>query len=99
MNLTRMMAAAAAVVISIGASTANAWHIIGKVVCDENQTKLVDAGDRPLAGIAVVVRNLEGIWVVNTQTDAEGNFFATASDVPDDYRVFIDLSTAPTGAT
>jgi hypothetical protein len=83
----------------LGASGARAWHISGKVVCDENGDKRVDAGDMTLKGVMVAVENASGTFSAVATTAADGTFTLELPHIGDSYLAYLHAPTIPPGAT
>jgi protocatechuate 3,4-dioxygenase beta subunit len=68
-----------------------------KVWIDTNNSGILDAGESPVAGVSVELRDATGALVGTTTTDANGNYLFTGL-APGDYRVVIPAANfAPGG--
>jgi hypothetical protein len=83
----------------LSATTAEAWHVKGKVVCDENGNHQIDAQDRPIAGVMIAVENAKGTFSAVVNTGADGTFHLELPHVADNYLAYIHPPTTPPGAT
>ena len=89
-----------ALVVGAAASVASAWHISGKVICDENGNRQIDAtADMPLAGLMVAVENASGSFSAVAVTGADGTFRLELPHVADNYLAYLHAPTIPPGAT
>ena len=83
--------------LALGA-TAQAWHVSGKVVCDENGNLQVDAGDMALKGIMVAVENASGTFSQVVITGDDGSFHLELPHSADSYLAYLHPPTIPPGA-
>lgn len=81
------------------ASVAHAWHISGKVICDENGNRQFDSTDMPLGGLMVAVENASGSFSAVAVTGADGTFHLELPHVADSYLAYLHAPTIPPGAT
>ena len=81
------------------ASSALAWHVTGKVVCDENGNRQIDAEDHAIAGVMIAVENAAGTFTAAVNTAADGTFQLELPHTPDSYLAYIHPPTVPPGAT
>jgi hypothetical protein len=79
-----------------GVTGASAWHVIGQVHCDANDSGEIDAGDLPLANVVV---QADGAADFSASTDGTGAYHLDLSETPDCYTVTLDASTIPAGAS
>src|SRR5688572_15810038 len=93
MKRTFVIAAAILMAAALTPSAAEAWHVRGRVVCDANNTRLIDAGDLPQAGIQVTVTS--GGFTSTATTDADGNFIIGLLDVDATYSMTINANGVP----
>jgi hypothetical protein len=93
MKRTFVIAAAILAAAVLTPSAAEAWHVKGRVVCDANNTRLIDAGDLPQAGIVVTVTG-NGFTGTAT-TDADGNFLIYLPDFNASYSMTINSNGVP----
>jgi hypothetical protein len=84
---------------ALTANTALAWHVQGKIVCDDDGDGVISASDMPLEGVVVTVQNADGSFTGATATDANGVFRLDLPHVNDSYVASLDRSTVPSGAT
>jgi len=83
----------------LSASVAHAWHVKGKVVCDENANRQIDSPDHAVAGVMIAVENASGAFSAVVQTGADGTFQLELPHVADNYLVYMHPPTVPPGAT
>lgn len=83
----------------LGANVAQAWHVSGRVLCDENANAAIDPADTPLPGVMVVVENSTGSFTAVTSTTAQGTFHVEVPHTPDTYLAYLHPPTVPPGAT
>lgn len=84
------------------APAAHAWHVAGRVFCDENGNHAIDAGDSTRDGVEVEVTSLTaspGTTFTDTTDSGIGSYFITLPDHDDDYRVELPGPGIPAGAT
>lgn len=93
MKRTFVIAGAILAAAMLTPSAAEAWHVSGRVVCDANNTRLIDAGDLPLAGVEVTVTS--GGFTETVTTDADGNFVIRLLDVDATYSMTINANGVP----
>src|SRR4051812_8673284 len=86
-----------AVILSAG--SAQAWHVTGKVVCDENGNHQIDTEDHAISGVMVAVENASGTFSTVVNTSADGTFLLALPNVADSYLAYIHPPTVPPGAT
>lgn len=72
---------------------AHAWHIAGKVLCDEDHDGHIDSDDTPESGVTVEVasKNHAGTMFTDT-TDGSGEYSVSLPTTTDDYLVTISGS-------
>jgi hypothetical protein len=83
----------------LGASVAHAWHVSGKVVCDENGNRQIDTSDMALKGVMVAVENASGTFSAVVMTAADGSFHLDLPHSADSYLAYLHPPTIPPGAT
>ena len=87
------------VALLLSAGVAQAWHISGKVVCDENGNRQMDAPDHALAGIMIAVENSTGTFSSVVTSGADGTFRLELPHTAGSYIAYIHPPTMPPGAT
>jgi hypothetical protein len=85
--------------VILSAASAQAWHVKGKVVCDENGNQQIDAEDHALPGVMIAVENANGTFTTVVNTAADGTFSLELPHVADNYLAYIHPPTVPPGAT
>ncbi len=85
------------VALCVGAS-AQAWHVTGKVVCDDNANGQIDAQDLGEEGVVVTVKNTSGSFTTTGITTSDGSFLIDLPHSPDSYQVSLYAPTVPPGA-
>ncbi len=88
-------------ILIITPASAHAWHISGRVFCDDGN-RLLDAGDTPLDGVAVLITALTaspGTTFSATTGAGIGAYNVPLPDVDDDYRVELPGTGIPAGAS
>src|SRR5688572_14118041 len=89
------IAAMALLCLALIPQAAQAWHAEGRVLCDANGTRVVDAGDLPLAGIQVTVQGVGFAYTETTTTDADGKFVISLADFNATYTMTIGNNGVP----
>jgi hypothetical protein len=84
--------------LAVCAATARAWHVSGQVLCDENQSGVIDAGDRPVQGVTVVVENRGSTVSATATTGSDGRFTIELPHVSDSYVAYLLGSSIPEGS-
>lgn len=88
-----------ALMLAAGITTSNAWLTAGHVFCDANQNEQIDANDRPIPGVLVVVVNTSGTYSNATWTSTPDAAFVLAlPDASDSYIEYLHPSTLPSDA-
>jgi hypothetical protein len=85
--------------LGFGASVASAWHISGKVVCDDNGNQQIDTTDMPIKGVMVAVENVSGTFSAVVTTADDGTFHLELPHNADSYLAYLHPPTIPPGAT
>ena len=85
--------------LCLGATAAHAWHISGKVICDENGNRQIDAPDHAIAGVMIAVENASGSFTAVASSGADGTFTLELPHVADSYLAYVHPPTMPPGAT
>jgi hypothetical protein len=82
----------------LSAGAAHAWHVKGKVLCDENANGLIDAQDHAVANVMIAVENASGAFSAVVKTAADGTFHLEVPHTADNYLVYMHPPTVPPGA-
>ena len=88
-----------ALALCLTASVAEAWHVSGKVLCDEDDNKQIGNADHPVQNVTVVVANASGSLTINAATKADGSFFIELPHTPDSYTAYLRTTSLPEGAS
>jgi hypothetical protein len=99
MKRVNISLAAGFALLLVSIATANAWHKVGVVMCDANNSGTINAGDLPVQGVLVVVTNLSGTYSNASWTGNDGSFYIQLQDIPDSYMDYIRPDTLPVGTT
>lgn len=83
----------------LSAGVAQAWHVNGKVICDENGNRQIDADDHSVPGVMIAVENASGSFSSVVKTGADGTFKLELPHIADSYLVYMHPPTVPPGAT
>lgn len=84
--------------LGLGLTAAHAWHLDGKVVCDENGNRQIDPTDHGIAGVMVAVENASGTFTTVVTTAADGTFHLELPHAADSYVAYMHPPTVPPGA-
>ncbi|MCC6850094.1 MAG: hypothetical protein IT294_16450 [Deltaproteobacteria bacterium] len=82
-------------------TAARAWHISGRVLCDDGD-QTIDAGDAPLGGVSILITALTvvpGATFAGTTGAGTGAYDVKVADYDEDYRVELPGAGIPAGAT
>ncbi|MEB2285190.1 MAG: hypothetical protein OZ922_10990 [Myxococcales bacterium] len=93
-----VLAAASAVLAA--PTVARAWHISGRVLCDDGNGR-IDAGDTPVGGVAVLITALTvtpGATFPGTTSAGTGAYSLSLPDHDEDYRIELPGAGIPVGA-
>jgi hypothetical protein len=85
--------------LSLGVGAAQAWHVGGKVVCDENGNRLIDTSDHGVAGVMIAVENASGSFTAVATAGADGTFSLELPHAADRYIAYLHPPTVPPGKT
>jgi len=85
--------------LGLGASVAQAWHVTGKVVCDENGDRQFDATDHAVPGVMIAVENASGTFTAVVTSGSDGTFRLELPHNADSYIAYLHPPTVPPGAT
>jgi hypothetical protein len=83
----------------LSAGVAQAWHVSGKVICDDNGNRQFDAQDHPIAGVMIAVENASGSFTATATSGADGTFRLELPHNNDSYVAYLHPPTVPPGAT
>jgi len=83
------------IVLVLAARTVNAWHARGCVFCDANGNGQIDGEDIPLSDVLVIATDLGGTFFESERTALNGCYVIKLLDVPESYRLTLDVSTLP----
>lgn len=83
----------------LSAGVAQAWHVSGKVLCDENGNRQIDAPDQAVAGVMIAVENAKGTFSTVVTSGADGTFTVELPHTGDSYLAYLHPPTVPPGAT
>lgn len=98
---TFLVVVSACVAVIAGPSAARAWHISGRVFCDDGD-QTIDEGDVPQGGVSVLITALTvapGGTFPTTTAAVTGAYDVALPDHDDDYRVELPGAGIPAGAT
>ena len=80
------------------ASAAQAWHISGRVICDENGNRRIDTGDHAIAGVMIAVEARSGASFT-AFSGADGSFRIELPHNADSYLAYLHPPSLPPGAS
>jgi hypothetical protein len=83
----------------LSAGVAQAWHVNGKVLCDENGNRQIDNADHAVAGVMIAVENIGGTFSATVMSGPDGTFSIELPHVNDSYLAYLHPPTVPPGAT
>jgi hypothetical protein len=83
----------------LSAAAAQAWHVSGRVVCDENGNRQIDPEDHAIANVMIAVENASGTFTAVVKSAADGTFSLELPHVSDSYLAYMHPPTVPPGAT
>jgi hypothetical protein len=87
-----------ALALCLGAATAQAWHVSGRVLCDANGNLQIDDADTPLQGVMAIVENVSGTFSAASSTGPDGFFLIVVPEGADSYTCRLHPPTVPAGA-
>jgi hypothetical protein len=73
----------------LSAGVAQAWHVNGKVVCDENGNHQIDTQDHAVSGVMIAVENASGTFSAVAKTAADGTFQLELPHAADSYLAYM----------
>ena len=83
----------------LSASVAQAWHVSGRVVCDDNGDGKIDVMDHGVADVMIAVENASGTFTSVVKTGPGGTFQLELPHAADSYLAYMHPPTVPPGAT
>jgi hypothetical protein len=83
----------------LSAAAAQAWHVNGKVLCDENGNRQIGPEDHAIANVMIAVENASGTFTAVVKSGADGSFSLELPHVADSYLAYMHPPTVPPGAS
>jgi hypothetical protein len=87
------------VALLLSAGVAQAWHVSGRVLCDENDNRQIDVSDHAVGGVMIAVENASGTFSAVVTSTADGTFHIEVPHNSDSYLAYLHPPTVPPGAT
>jgi hypothetical protein len=87
-----------AAALCLGAPAAEAWNVHGFVYCDANGNGVIDVDDLPVAGVRVIVTQLDPFDEDDELTDAAGFYSEGLPEPGTTFSITLDPATLPADA-